>query len=119
MRRRGFSLPETLIAALLLSVGVAAVAATIILSLRMIVDSEAVTTAQQSLRNDAEKYLLQRSLLHTATPKTSDKVTKTNSSATLKFSDDTGATKLINYSVYRYMLPERTSAPIYIAVRDK
>ena len=119
MRRRGFSLPETLIAALLLSVGVAAVAATIILSLRMIVDSEAVTTAQQSLRNDAEKYLLQRILLHTGTHKTSDKVTKTNSSATLKFSDDAGATKLINYSVYRFMLPERTSAPIYIAVRDK
>ncbi|MEG2185652.1 MAG: prepilin-type N-terminal cleavage/methylation domain-containing protein, partial [Cloacibacillus sp.] len=73
MRRRGFSLPETLIAAVLLTVGVAAVAATIILSLRMIADSEAVTTAQQTLRNDAEKYLLKISLLHEDAPEISDK----------------------------------------------
>ena len=118
MRRRGFSLPETLIAAILLTVGVAAVAATIILSLRMIVDSEAATIAQQSLRNDAEKYLLKRSLLHEDAPETSDKVTKMQPSAKLKFSDG-GTAKTLNYSVYRYMLPGRTSAPIYIAVRDK
>ena len=68
MRRTGSILTEILVAIIIFTVGLMAVAGTIMFSMRIIMDSAQTTLREQALFNDAENFLAERILENTGTP---------------------------------------------------
>ena len=108
MRRSGSILTEILVAIIIFTVGLMAVAGTIMFSMRIIMDSAQTTLREQALFNDAENFLAERIL--ESTPGSPAEFIKNDS---IVIGD-----KTLNYSLYRYRLNDKKGSEMYVIKRE-
>ncbi|MCC8058776.1 hypothetical protein [Cloacibacillus sp.] len=110
MRRSGSILTEILVAIIIFTVGLMAVAGTIMFSMRIIMNSAQTTLREQALFNDAENFLAERILENAGTPSSPAEFVENGS---IVIGD-----KTLNYSLYRYRLNDKKGSEMYVIKRE-
>lgn len=112
MKHFGSLFVEVLIAMVVFLVGLMAVASVLMFGLHSVARSGEKLKDEQSLVNEIEEYMASRIFSHTNSPSGAN---ATCISAGKSFDID-GFT--VNYSVYRYILPDKPGSRYYIIQRE-
>ena len=117
MRRRGSILAEVVISIMIFLIAIVALSGSILLSLRMTVDSGMVMQKEQNVMNNCDAYLLKRSLTGSGAPGsaiTSCDMAKTGQ--TLALGEDS-AGRVISYDLYKFYAADKKGSEIYVIQR--
>lgn len=112
MKRAGSLFVEVLIAMVVFLVGLIAVASVLIFGLHSVARSCEHLKDEQSLINEVEEYMASRIFSHTNSPSGAN----TTCISAGKSLDIDGFT--VNYSIYRYILPDKPGSRYYIIQRE-
>ena len=116
MKRRGSLLIEVVISILIFTIGILALAGTLTMSLKMIVDSGQATKAEQEdTINKYQLYMLKRTVKHDGTP------TDSAYGAAKLSNPSTASIKLggrtIQFDVYHFVTNGKKGSDIYVTQR--
>lgn len=111
MKSRGSILTEVMVGILIFTVGLAALAGTIMFSMKIIKQSGETTLREQEILNAAESYMAKRFYEEDGSPEPpAEAVSGLGGSIKL-------GNKTINYDVYRYRLTDKKGSEIYLLQR--
>ena len=117
MRRRGSILAEVVISIMIFLIAIVALSGSILLSLRMTVDSGKVMQKEQNVMNNCDAYLLKRSLTGSGAPGSSISscdMAKTGQTLTL---GEGIAGRVISYDLYKFYAADKKGSEIYVIQR--
>ena len=117
MRRRGSILAEVVISIMIFLIAIVALSGSILLSLRMTVDSGKVMQREQNVMNDCDAYLLKRSLTGSGAPGSSISscdMAKTGQTLAL---GEGSAGRVISYDLYKFYAADKKGSEIYVIQR--
>ena len=112
MRRRGSILAEVVISIMIFLIAIVALSGSILLSLRMTVDSGKVMQREQNVMNDCDAYLLKRSLTGSGAPGSS-----ISSCDMAKTGQTLPLGRVISYDLYKFYAADKKGSEIYVIQR--
>lgn len=113
MRRRGSILAEVVISIMIFLIAIVALSGSILLSLRMTVDSGMVMQKEQNVMNNCDAYLLKRSLTGSGAPGSSiSSCDMAKTGQTLALGE-----RAITYDLYKFYAADKKGSEIYVIQR--
>lgn len=118
MRRRGSILAEVVISIMIFLIAIVALSGSILLSLRMTVDSGKVMQREQNVMNDCDAYLLKRSLTGSGAPGSSiSSCDMAKTGQTLALGGEGSGGRAITYDLYKFYAADKKGSEIYVIQR--